>query len=107
MVENGDDLFIPSIDDLNHEIERIIKRGFVSEEQFKSYSNLYANFINIETKEVNKDRLLLKKFYRYAEEQQRYAEEHQETDSFFDINDLYNKYFNGEEPVPNRSYQKN
>lgn len=100
MVQKDDDLFIPSIDDFNHEIERIIKRGFVSEEQFKSYSNCYANFINIVTKEVNKDRLLLKEFYRYAREQQ-------ETDYFLDINDLYNKYFNGEEPVPIRSYQKN
>ena len=99
MVQKDYDLFIPSIDDFNHEIERIIKRGFVSIEQFESYSNMRADFINIETKEVNKDRLLLKEFDRYAREQE-------ETDDFFDINDLYNKYFNGEEPVPIRSYQK-
>lgn len=100
MVQNGDDFFIPSIDDLNHEIQKIIKRGFVSEEQFKSYGNCYAYFINIVTKDTNKDRLILEEFYRYAREKE-------VTEYYFDVYDLYKKYFNGEEPVPIRSYQKN
>ena len=52
-------------------VDRILKDGYVSYDDFKNYSNLMYRFINIETDELKRDRQRQDRYFEYLNEYER------------------------------------
>lgn len=80
----------------------ILKKEYVSEDEFRGYSFLIYNFINIKTPEVELDIARLEKFRDYITEYKKTNDITMEKQV-----ELEEEYFKNNYPEPVRSYQKN
>lgn len=88
----------------NEKADKIIKRGYVSNTEYYSYTHFWASLPCITTRETEFDRFREEEYFKAKE---KYEAElghrlNHKSDSKF-----RNNFFHGDEPVPVRSYQKN
>ncbi len=87
----------------NEKANEFLDRGYVSQEDFKNYSNLAYSFINIPTVDTERDQIRMEAFRSYYTEKT----ENDNTFSIEKYSEEEEEFFHGDIPVPIRSYQKN